>query len=184
MVMKYQLVELWNTRRLDFILVVGGLILNIALSLILFGGILPGLARDRAELMQRRAGMSRSETDGSNMVPARMSDQLQSFYRQVAAYEKFPDFIKQLYQYSENSGLNIQRITYRPQKTDLSTVIRYDLEFSVTGTYLQIKKFLQALENWPQLVVVEQVRLAAQQPERDAVVLSIRLAAYFNTVSP
>jgi len=183
MAMKYILIELWRSRRTEIMLVGGAVILNIVLTLILLVGMVPSLERDRSELIQYRLAAERASADGPAGAEGKVTERLQSFYRQIAAYGTFPDSIQQLYQYSENSGLNIERISYRPQQTDLKTVLRYELEFSVTGQYREIKKFLQALEGWSQLVVVEKVRLAGGQPARDAVVLSIRLAAYFNTVS-
>ncbi len=174
--------ELWRTNRRGCILILGGLLVNISLLLLLHAVMLPGLEKDQATLIQRQAAQRALAVEKPGQALSDASDPLEQFYRQVADYESFPEFLKQLYLYSRDSGLNIERIAYRPEKTDLRTVLRYQLDFSVTGQYLQIKKFIQALENWSQLVVVEQVKLTGQKPERDEVVLSIRLAAYFDTV--
>ncbi len=182
MVLKAIFEELWRTNRVRTVLVLVGLILNILLFTVILTSMLPGLEKDQTILLQHQSIQRRAVTDPSNQGRRSPSAILEKFYGQVAAYEKFPEFLQQLYQYSGDAGLNINRITYRPEKTDLRTVLRYELDFSVTGQYGQIKEFLHALEGWQQLVVVEQVKLSGQKPDRDEVVLSIRLAAYFNTV--
>ena len=182
MVLKGLFEELWRTNRLRTVLVLVGLILNILLFGVLLTSMLPGLEKDQTTLLKQQAIERRAGTDSSSQNRPSASAILERFYGQVVAYEKFPEFLQQLYQYSGDAGLNIDRITYRPEKTDLRTVLRYELDFSVIGQYGQIKVFLHALEGWPQLVVVEQVKLSGQKPDRDEVVLSIRLAAYFKTV--
>lgn len=181
--MKHILAELWRSRDVQSWVVFGGLLVNLILCLLLFSVMLPGLNKDRADLIRKQANMRGLGEHDPNQQVSRMSAQLDVFYGRVAAYENFPDFIRQLYQYAGDSGFNINRINYQPGKTDLPTVLKYELDFSVTGQYRQIKTFLEALENWTQLVVVEEVQLAARQPERDAVELRIRLVAYFKTVS-
>lgn len=177
------LAEFWRTNRVGSALILVGLIINVGLFTFLHLYMLPGLQRDQATLVQRQGilRVNGSEVLGQSISQA--PDILGKFYAQVGAYKKFPEFLQQLYQYSADAGLTIERIAYRPETTELSTVLRYEMDFSVTGQYGQIKEFLHALETWPQLVVVEQVSLSAQKPDRDEVVFSIRLAAYFNTVS-
>lgn len=182
MVLKGVFEELWRTNRVRTVLVLVGLILNIFLFSVLLASMLPGLENDQTLLAQNQAIQRRAGSDPLSQGRPSASAILEKFYGQVAAYEKFPEFLQQLYQYSGDAGLSIDRITYRPEKTDLRTVLRYELDFSVSGQYGQIKEFLHALEGWPQLVVVEQVKLSGQKPDSDEVVLSIRLAAYFNTV--
>lgn len=182
MVLKGLFEELWRTIRVRTVLVFVGLILNVFLYSLLFTSMVPGLEKDQTLLVQHQEINRRTGADSPSQGRPSASVILENFYGQVAAYEKFPEFLQQLYQYSSDAGLNIDRITYRPEKTELRTVLRYELDFSVTGQYRQIKGFLHALEGWPQLVVVEQVKLSGQKPDKDEVVLSIRLAAYFNTV--
>lgn len=180
--LKHLAIELWERRRTLTIIVLGALVVNIFLSCVLLGGMVPKLNRDRSLLVQRTARVENAPNGAGHAHPLAKT-RLEKFYGQIPGYEKFPDFLKQLYQYSRDAGLKIDRITYRPEQTDLRTVLSYAMDFSVKGRYRQIKEFLQALESWPQLVVVEQVRLAGQDPDRDEVVLSIRLTAYFTMVS-
>ncbi len=182
MVIKGLFEELWRTNRVRTVLVFAALMLNILLFSVLLTRMVPGLEKDQTMLLQHQANQRRAGADTLGQGRPSASAILEKFYGQVTAYERFPEFLQQLYQYSGDAGLNINRISYRPEKTDLRTVLRYELDFSVTGQYGQIKEFLHALEGWPQLVVVEQVKLSGQKPDRDEVVLSIRLAAYFNTV--
>lgn len=176
MVFKGIFQELWRTNRVRTVLVLVGLMLNILLFSVLFTRMLPGLEKDQTVLVQQQAHQRRAKSYPLHQGPLSASAILEKFYGEVAAYERFPEFLQQLYQYSSDSGLKIDRITYRPEKTDLRTVLRYELAFSVNGQYGQVKEFLHALEGWPQLVVVEQVKLSGQKPDRDEVVLSIRLA--------
>lgn len=175
--LRHLAIDLWERRRTLAMVLVGLLLADLCLSVVLFGVLMPGLKEQRALLAKRTAivdASAQNQRPGVNM---------QAFYAQVPAYGTFPDFLKQLYQFSRSAGLRIDRITYRPEQTALRPVLRYTMDFSVKGSYRQIKTFLQSLESWQQLVVVEQVQLSAQYPERDEVVLSMRLAAYFSSVS-
>jgi hypothetical protein len=185
MALKIIFTELWRSHRSLLLLLLGGVLLNGLLYGMLHGIMLPGLERDVSLLAQRQAAARTArEQPGPTVAGGALLQDHDNFYRQVAAYRTFPDFIQQLYQYASDSELAINRIAYRPENTDLPDILRYTLEFSVSGPYRTLREFVERLEQWEQLVVVEQIRLDARQPERDEVILSLRLSAYFNTGSP
>lgn len=181
MALNYLATDLWRRHRPLSAVLLGGLVVNLCLSFLLLGVMMPRLERDRAVLIQRQTAGTETARSSAGNGPVQASARLDAFYRQIPPYAHFPDFLKQLYQYARDAGLNIDRITYKPSQTDLGNVLSYAMDFSVKGRYSQIKEFLQALESWPQLVVVEQVQLAGQSPDRDEVVLSMRLTAYFSS---
>lgn len=183
MAIQHIFMDLFQNHRKAVWPVVVGVCVNCIFSLILMTFLWPRFTEDRAALVRQRiAALEAKARVTENAVP-RTREELERFYRGVSDYRSFPDFLKQLSRFAGDAGLRIDSINYRPEKSELQTILKYTLDFSVTGKYRQIRQLLDHLENWSLLVVVEEVRLSARQPERDEVVLSIRLTAYFKTVA-
>ena len=81
------------------------------------------------------------------------------------------------------NDLDINQVQYSPKLLPDQGLLAYSLEFSVTGSYGEIKHFIFGLEQSPRLISIDQLGLsAAARPGRQRqVALSLRLTTYFRS---
>jgi type IV pilus assembly protein PilO len=174
------IVALWHANRGGPLLLVVALVLNLGLLAMVYAWQRPRLERLEATVLKRQAAQRRpGRNDGATSAPEQMAVDLDRFFARIAPYEGFPVFLSELYDHAAVAGLRIDRISYRPEREQAVPLLRYGLEFSVTGAYGQVKRFIHALEQSPRLIVLEEMALAGQEPARDRVTLRIELATFF-----
>ena len=105
------------------------------------------------------------------------SRDLADFEAEVPAYLDFTGLIEELLELSEQADLKISRIAYDPQPVKDLDLLRYDLSFSITGEYSQLKRFIHSLEQSSRLMVIREIGL--QSTEGGKVGLRLKLETYF-----
>ncbi|NIR34149.1 MAG: type 4a pilus biogenesis protein PilO [Desulfuromonadales bacterium] len=109
-------------------------------------------------------------------------EDLAAFRQTVGGYDEFTGFIGELFNLARQAGLSIDQVLYKPEGVPEYRLLRYDLSFSVSGDYGEIKKFIFSLEQSPRIIVIEEVVLVgANKAERSSVNLKIGLSTYFAT---
>lgn len=107
---------------------------------------------------------------------------LQQFDQIIPLQADFSTFLGELFAWSQQAGLEIHQINYQPEKEKESGFLRYGLNFSVKGSYAQVKQFVHLLENARRIVLIEKISLsgapARNKGEHD-VDLKVELATYF-----
>lgn len=179
------IVALWRANRAGPLLLAAALLFNLGLLTVVYGWQLPRLERLEAAVLSRQAAQRRSgPNDEQALAPEQLAADLDRFFERIAPYEDFPVFLGELYDHATGAGLRIDRISYRPEKQQPVSLLRYGLGFSVTGAYGQVKRFIYALEQSPRLIVLEEMALAGQKTEGDRVTLRIELATFFKAGEP
>lgn len=125
-------------------------------------------------LQQRRSQLekSRERLEAWEGVPAR----LETFRKKtIPAFDRFPAFRDELQQRISESGLTPLRLTYRMRPVQ-QNLQRVTLEFSLSGPYAAIKRFIYGVENQAEMVYLKSVRL--RRTEND-VIANFIMEAYF-----
>lgn len=107
---------------------------------------------------------------------------LQQFLGLIPDKKQFSAFIGELFSWAQVCRLEIRQINYAPEIDKESGLLRYGLSFSLSGEYVQLKRFIHLLENSPRLLVVERIALAGSESsaaEKPGVQLQIQLTTYF-----
>lgn len=145
----------------------------------------PELRRLQRSYAEQREMVRRADPGRKISLAKRVASDhrdLAAFREAVGGYDQFTDFIGELFSQAGRSGLSIDQVRYEPEGVEEHSLLRYDLSFSVSGDYGEIKKFIFSLEQSPRIIVIEEVTLAgAEKAERSAVNLQIRLSTYFAT---
>lgn len=130
---------------------------------------------------QARQGIAAIATPQSAFRQGR--EDLATFRAAIPSRAGFPALLGELFTLAEASGLEIERVGYEPKEIEERGLLRYGLNFSVTGTYRQIKLFIYELEQSPRLIIIEDVSLgenaAVDAGATAQVTLRLRLATYF-----
>ena len=188
MVQKYSLIAaVWETNRTRIIVVV-----------VLFLGVVgaytgqhwviePEVLSLRTEQSRLQQHVRQRQWEVANSgVPASAAGQieknLQQFYRLIPEKADFSAFLGELFDWSQQAGLEIHQISYQPELEKETGFLRYGLSFSVKGDYSQVKKFIHLLENSRRILLIEKISLggsSASQVGQQQVDLRIELATYF-----
>lgn len=135
-----------------------------------------GVNRLTLELRQQQQRIA----EGGGADVAGLAVELQNFYQQVPQPEGLGDFIGQLYQLATDAGIDIDQVSYAIKALEELPLFAYQLSFSVSGDYRELKKFIHLLENSPSLIIVDQITLdSAGQKNTGSVRLQIQIQTFF-----
>lgn len=147
----------------------------------------PHLLALRTEQSQLQQLVRQRQMEFTNSgVPVSAAEQikknLQQFNHLIPEQTDFSVFLGELFEWSQQAGLDIHQIRFQPEADKESGLLRYGLNFSVEGSYAQVKQFIHLLENTRRILLVEKISLSGSSitnKSRDNVALRIELATYF-----
>jgi len=147
----------------------------------------PHLLALRTEQSRLQQHVRQRQMEFSNSgVPVSAVEQLEKnllqFNQLIPATTNFSAFLGELFDWSQQAGLEIHQINFQPEVEKESGFLRYGLSFSVEGNYAQVKQFVHLLENARRILLVEQIALSGSSTMtkgNNNVALRIKLATYF-----
>lgn len=122
------------------------------------------LATERARLERLIQRSQRNDVEMRRLYDERFSTRSQSLSRINAEVRRL----------ARTAGLNPWSINYSEDKIEPYGLIKRTFSFSVEGTYLELRKFLNLLEISESFLTLEEVNLAGEEAEQGAE-LRIRL---------
>jgi type IV pilus assembly protein PilO len=143
-----------------------------------------GLRTEQSRLQQhvRQRQMEFANSGVPVSTAEQIEKNLQQFNRLVPVKADFSIFLGELFDWSQQAGLEIHQISYQPEQEKETGFLRYGLSFSVKGDYSQVKKFIHLLENAPRILLIEKISLGGSSTRKGGkhqVDLRIELATYF-----
>lgn len=103
------------------------------------------------------------------------------FLQAVPEYEDFTALIDELLVLSSRARLDIAHITYAAEQMKDGPLLKYSLDFNVTGDYERLKKFIHSLEQSVRLITIKQISL--QSADDKGVNLHLSLETFFRSGS-
>jgi type IV pilus assembly protein PilO len=105
---------------------------------------------------------------------------LHVFWQAIPPRAELTLLIGELFMLADEAGLAINHINYDPKGVEGRPLLRYGLNFSVSGEYAQVKRFVYSLEQSERLIAIENVALSsAGEPEQGQVNLNLKLSTLF-----
>ncbi len=135
------------------------------------------LSQEQQRQRQQRISTGVPMQSGSGF--RRGSIELERFRERLLNTGELTIFLGELYMLATENGLDIDRISYQPEPLQEQDMLRYTLNFSVTGTYGEIKKFIYGLEHSERIIILDRMSLRGGQAEQDQVALQLQLTTYF-----
>ena len=135
--------------------------------------------RLQQQVRQRQAEFAQRGVPVSSL--ARIERNLQHFQELVPPQSDFSNFLGELFQWPTTAGLTIDQISYQPALDVESGLLAYGMNFSVAGSYAQLKYFLDLLEASSRLLIVDNISMAQSGKSEigHLVTLKITLTTYF-----
>lgn len=146
-------------------------------ALFLFIVLKPLEARNQ-QLERQLSARVRQDTSASNLVRASApAAKLAAFYRFFETEEQTTDSLARLYAIGKEAGVDLRSADYRMQKTG-ARIERYEIALPVTGSYAQIRAFLEkALLQIP-VLSLDQVSFKRQNTKEALVHADVRLTLH------
>jgi len=144
---------------------------------------LPDLQRTETRYLQLQAEVRSARrlaaSSGDPISQAERGERdLERFRGLIPARKDFDLLIGDLFLLADESGLQITRVTYRPESLEEQQILKYGLDFSVTGDYQQLKQFLYLLEGSERLITINKLSLG-QGGGADNISLKLSLSTFF-----
>lgn len=177
--------HLWHSHRGTLILLAALLVINVVLYVTLQQFVTPRVVEQEKRFLKRQAEVRQilHNQAGASRSPEQMyvfaSQDISRFYQAVPEYQEFTGLIEELLVLSNNAKLNITQIGYNSEAMKGSPLLKFSLNFNVSGDYKQIKKFIYSLEQSSRLIGIKQISL--QGENGDIVSLQIAMETFFQT---
>ena len=175
--------QLRKSHRGSLILLGVLLVLNLLLFIALQQFIVPQVAEQESRFLQEQAEVRQLlhkqgvTAKSPEQLYVLASQDLSRFQQAVPDYQDFTGLIEELLVLSNRANLNITQISYRSEELPENLLLKFDLNFNVSGDYKQLKKFIHSLEQSVRLIVIKQISL--KSADNDGVSLRLSLETFF-----
>jgi Tfp pilus assembly protein PilO len=178
---------LWGQNRGMTLLLLALLLANLGTYLIQTRFLDRQLSGLRSEVLERQQSLRRLQQQkniGSMPVSAlnRVEGELTRFQKLIPPEHELSAFIGELFRYAGSTQLDIKQISYSPERDAESGLLSYDLKFSVSGRYRQLKHFVHLLEGAQRILIISNIGLSGGEERKDQdaeVTLQIQLKTFF-----
>jgi len=134
---------------------------------------------ERARAVEADLGERLAAREGLWAAANRNRDEIERLFdeRFATEGERFTDSVRELYDLAERSRLRYDAIAYPRESLEGYGLVRKSFVFSVTGTYADLRTFLNLLELTPSFLVLDQISVSESGGER--LTIQLRLSTYF-----
>lgn len=177
------LAQLWATQRGSLCLLAALLGLNLLALVATEQLVVPRVAEQEGRFLQRQAEVRQllHNQGGVAKTPEQLymlaSQDLSSFQQAVPDYQEFTGLIEDLLVLANRARLNITQVSYAADESPGLSLLKFSLDFNVSGDYAQLKKFIHSLEQSQRLMIIRQISL--QSSDAIDVTLRLRLETFF-----
>ncbi|MGD2246463.1 MAG: hypothetical protein PVI11_07960 [Candidatus Aminicenantes bacterium] len=170
--------------------ILGLLCLLLGLALVFYAAVGLGMKRSyyrsldilsaaKRDLQSAESSRTKKESESSKWIQAQ--EDIQEL-RQKYFYTK-EDWVKEL-RIDIQRILDESRIQYGRKKYDYvlfekENIKKVHVDFSVTGRYASLKRFIHAVENFPKFLLIERIDFQDIDPQGRGIKLRIQLAGYY-----
>ncbi|HOP41589.1 MAG TPA: type 4a pilus biogenesis protein PilO [Geobacteraceae bacterium] len=135
----------------------------------------PELAQARKKIDALEAGLKANNADS---VYARGRDDLQKLEESIPHQRKFAVLLGELEDCASSCNVTSESLSYKPYHIKDRKLLAYKIDISVSGRYLDIKRFLHSLQASKEFLVVDSVRFSNESPYFEEVIMDADLTVY------
>ncbi|MBE0502233.1 MAG: type 4a pilus biogenesis protein PilO, partial [Desulfuromonadales bacterium] len=112
------------------------------------------------------------------IVYARGVEDLQKFRQAIPDKSELSGLVAELFSLADQAGLKINSVQYSSSKEPEQQLLRYEINYQVTGTYRQIKKMIHLIEQSQRILFIDRLSLGSGRAD-ESVGLSLSLTTFF-----
>lgn len=125
----------------------------------------------------RRQAASAGKADAAARYRQTAAD-LEKLKARIPARREFARVLSDLFESAASSGVTTGAVSYKPQKVKGEELLSYQLSFAVHGSYAAVKSYLADLQNYPELIVIDNLSLSNADMFVENVTLDLNLSVY------
>jgi Tfp pilus assembly protein PilO len=177
--------KIWETNKILPVLVSALAVLTLGLYLLGNWWLEPRSEKLKSQLAQRQKVLNRIAGSGGRKLPVREvlkrgRADVKMFWDKIPERADFPKLINDVSSLARMAGLKVNRIQYNPEEIPGKKMLRYELNFSVTGEYPKVKKFIYLIEKSGRIISIDEVSFQGKnEAQSSSVQMSIRLSTLF-----
>lgn len=169
-----------ETRRLITIAIVVLVLIDLAAIGVLFSPMGSSPERKEAELRQLQTQFKQKEREigpsrGMDKKIAAATVDITDFYKQRLPGQ-YSQIDEALGKSAQTAGVQLQNVTYKPDKKPIEDLQRVDISLTISGPYVNDVKFINSMERDKVFFVINSVSLAGGEK---GVALSVKAETYF-----
>ncbi len=163
------------------LVVVGVLLLaNLILAMAVRQYLVPTVNEREQQLIRRQSELRGGRGNSPVQQFIQGEKDLVTFREKIPPHREFTGLIVELQELADDAGLDLTQVSYRHQEDDGQNLLSYQIGFSVTGQYPDVKQFIHALEQSRRLVIIQQINLqGAEEEDIAGVRLQLSLQTFF-----
>jgi hypothetical protein len=105
--------------------------------------------------------------------------ELKLFKGKLPPKEKFVERVRELHELLQRNGLQMRRLTFKPEEVGPLSLWKYTSSFSVRGKFSQLKLFIADLQNSQSLFCLDRVSFKRASNSQGRVELNLEVSTYF-----
>lgn len=105
--------------------------------------------------------------------------ELKLFKGRLPSKEKFVERVREIHQLLQRHGLQMQRLTFKPERVGPMELWKYTSSLRVRGRFSQLKPFIADLQNSKSLFCLDHVSFKRVSKSRGLVDLNLEVSTYF-----
>ena len=176
--MRQSVLELYQRKR-PWFMVIGLLLL---LNIIALAGIVlfqqPALDRKQELAAQRQKSLAAMVHGDTSAVYRTGKSDLEKLQALIPPKRGFAPLLGQIMDLSAECRLSTDSLTYKPAYLGQRNLLVYNISLSVSGRYSAIRCFLYKMQTKKELVVIDGITFANENPYAENVSMKLQLTAY------
>lgn len=176
--MKPIVIEILRTKKFALAIIVLLILLNAAMMTLAGSYQTKALAAAQEKWSDlRRQAAAAGKADAAARYRQTAAD-LENLKTRIPARREFARVLSDLFESASTSGVTTGAVSYKPQKVKDEALLSYQLSFSVSGSYAAVKSYLADLQNYPELIVIDNLSLSNADPFVENVTMDLGLTVY------
>ena len=172
------LLELLQQKKRMFIAAAVLLALNGIVYGLLAGYLVPKSAESLSQWNNARTRVAEAGKIDVATVYRRGNDDLKRLLERIPAKREFPRVLGEILDAAAANSTSTGAVSYKPQPVKDRNLLAYGISLSVSGSYAAIKSFLDDLQKFDSLVVVDSISFTKSDLYEENVVMDVKLTVY------
>jgi len=177
--MNQVILEIIRQRKRTFTVVLVLLVLNIAVLVFLKAYMASAISAAQTSWgdLRRRAAVA-GQNDASTIYRRGKAD-LEQLRTHIPPKSQFPRLLGGIFDTAASDGVRVGTITYKPMVVkETPGLLSYGLSLSVGGAYAAVKNFLADMQKNSELIVIDGMSMANNDPYEENVVMDLHVTVY------
>lgn len=176
--MNQLIMEIYREKQASIILILLLIVLNVTLMLLISYYQEPLITNSQSQWNDHRRRIASAGSVDAASIYRQGTGDLEKFLAKVPAKREFARVLGDILEKASANSVVAGKISYKPVVVKETGLLSYQLSFSVNGEYAAVKSYLADLQNYPEILVVENVDFSNNDLFVENVEMHLRITVY------